>query len=238
MYSNLACASIQKWFDFRPRGKMFIPLGLALLTLSWDKNWDSHSLVNGYPSFYPRITLVAPSPGGLKMGQVRFQDINWQGFHWIHFKPCRCACCWVSVHKWLDFRPHGQIFVPPGGLNMGQIWGFQTLTEKAFNHFFSNPTGVFIGWVLRNLSIFGPVAKFLATCCSQTIKLSTHLKGWCLLLVLGQPTGTVASLMSCSKMYEQAQLMSDYFQPRPFNFTGGPFYKNGLTLMPAGIGNR
>ena len=38
--------------------------GLALLTLSWDKNWDSHSLVNGYPSFYPRIALVAPSPGG------------------------------------------------------------------------------------------------------------------------------------------------------------------------------
>ena len=39
-------------------------LGLALLTLSWDKNWDSHSLVNGYPSFYPRIALVAPSPDG------------------------------------------------------------------------------------------------------------------------------------------------------------------------------
>ena len=37
--------------------------GLALLTLSWDKNWDSHSLVNGYPSFYPRIALVAPGPG-------------------------------------------------------------------------------------------------------------------------------------------------------------------------------
>ena len=36
-------------------------LGLALLTLSWDKKWDSHSLVNGYPSFYPRIALVAPS---------------------------------------------------------------------------------------------------------------------------------------------------------------------------------
>ena len=36
--------------------------GLVLLTLSWDKNWDSHSLVNGYPSFYPRIALVAPSP--------------------------------------------------------------------------------------------------------------------------------------------------------------------------------
>ena len=38
--------------------------GLALLTLSWDKNWDSHSPMNGYPSFYPRIALVAPSPGG------------------------------------------------------------------------------------------------------------------------------------------------------------------------------
>ena len=35
---------------------------LALLTLSWNKNWDSHSLVNGYPSFYPRIALVASSP--------------------------------------------------------------------------------------------------------------------------------------------------------------------------------
>ena len=36
--------------------------GLVQLTLCWDKNWDSHSLVNGYPSFYPRIALVAPSP--------------------------------------------------------------------------------------------------------------------------------------------------------------------------------
>ena len=40
-------------------------MGLALLTLSWDKNWDSHSLVNGYPTFYPRIALIAPSPGNL-----------------------------------------------------------------------------------------------------------------------------------------------------------------------------
>ena len=37
--------------------------GLVLLKLSWDKNWDSHSLVNGYPIFYPRIALVAPSLG-------------------------------------------------------------------------------------------------------------------------------------------------------------------------------
>ena len=40
-----------------------IHLGLALLTLSCDKNWDSQLLVNGYPSFYPRIALVAPIPG-------------------------------------------------------------------------------------------------------------------------------------------------------------------------------
>ena len=45
--------------------------GLALLTLSWDKNWDSHSLVNGYPSFYPRIALVAPS-----LGDTRNQCIS------------------------------------------------------------------------------------------------------------------------------------------------------------------
>ena len=44
---------------------LVINLGLALLTLSWDKNWDSHSPMNGYPSFYPRIALVAPSPGGI-----------------------------------------------------------------------------------------------------------------------------------------------------------------------------
>ena len=36
--------------------------GLTLLMLSWDRNWDSHSPMNGYPSFYPRIALVAPSP--------------------------------------------------------------------------------------------------------------------------------------------------------------------------------
>ena len=40
-----------------------VALGLALLTLSYDKNWDSHSQMNGYPSFYASIALVAPSPG-------------------------------------------------------------------------------------------------------------------------------------------------------------------------------
>ena len=40
-------------------------LGLVLLTLYWVKIWDNHSLVNDYHSFYPRIALVAPSPGVL-----------------------------------------------------------------------------------------------------------------------------------------------------------------------------
>ena len=49
--------------------------GLALQTLSWDKNWDSHSLVNGYPSFYPRIALVAPSPGEhIKFGIIQHKQ--------------------------------------------------------------------------------------------------------------------------------------------------------------------
>ena len=60
--------------------------GLALLTLSWDKNWYSHSLVNGYPSFYPRIALVTPSPeGNIKsMRSVSIGKIDgnyWHGFY-------------------------------------------------------------------------------------------------------------------------------------------------------------
>ena len=52
--------------------------GLALLTLSWDKNWDSHSLVNGYPSFYPTIALVAPSPESVLMGQLHHSKACWE----------------------------------------------------------------------------------------------------------------------------------------------------------------
>ena len=49
---------------FRKHRSMTDHQGLVLLMLSWDKNWDSHSLaLNGYPSFYPRIGLVAPSLG-------------------------------------------------------------------------------------------------------------------------------------------------------------------------------
>ena len=61
-------ATVQFWSDMVSRYSVGFnnwsdDQGLALLTLSWDKNWDSHSPMNGYPSFYPRIALVAPSPG-------------------------------------------------------------------------------------------------------------------------------------------------------------------------------
>ena len=56
----------------------FFQQGLALLTLSWDKNWDSHSLVNGYPSFYPRIALVAPSPGGYSSSYIYTSHEHWR----------------------------------------------------------------------------------------------------------------------------------------------------------------
>ena len=57
---QLTCCCRGVWTPYPPGFSQ----GLALLTLSWDKNWDSHSPMNGYPSFYPRIALVAPSPGG------------------------------------------------------------------------------------------------------------------------------------------------------------------------------
>ena len=60
---------LTRYVDGTPTSQ--VTLGLALLTLSWDKNWDSHSLVNGYPSFYPRIALVAPSPGWSLSGTIR-----------------------------------------------------------------------------------------------------------------------------------------------------------------------
>ena len=64
--------------------------GLALLTLSWDKNWDSHSLVNGYPCFYPRIAFVAPSPG------------HQQPWYWL------CSICrpWSYTRKDFKFLCH------------------------------------------------------------------------------------------------------------------------------------
>ena len=66
--SNEIVLSYMPWNAFDDKstlaqGRAWYHQDLALLTLSWDKNWDSHSLVNGYPSFYPRIALVAPSPG-------------------------------------------------------------------------------------------------------------------------------------------------------------------------------
>ena len=62
---------------------------MALLTLSWDKNWDSHSPMNGYPSFYPRIALVALSPGcNAVFAYRRFTSVKrgpMESFHWWLF---------------------------------------------------------------------------------------------------------------------------------------------------------
>ena len=61
----------QSWYWLTPHGWFRCQhLGLVLLTLSRHKNWDSHSLVNGYPSFYPRIALAAPSPEGLLFNDI------------------------------------------------------------------------------------------------------------------------------------------------------------------------
>ena len=71
-------------------------LGLALPTLSWDKNWDSHSSVNGYPSFYHRIALVAPSPGVRRQGpgQTGFQWPQPFSIKWLGGSPLQC---WQGV---------------------------------------------------------------------------------------------------------------------------------------------
>ena len=71
--------------------RIAIHQGLALLTLSWDKNWDSHSLVNGYPSFYPRIALVAPSPEMtkricIKFNEIRHGELENNSWYWINLK--------------------------------------------------------------------------------------------------------------------------------------------------------
>ena len=69
-------------------------LGLALLTLSWDKNWDSHSLVNGNPSFYHRIALVAPSPGQNPNFQTKSTNICFAA----HVSICRINYRRTQMH--------------------------------------------------------------------------------------------------------------------------------------------
>ena len=41
--------------------------GLALLTLSWDKNCDSHSPMNGYPSFLSQDSVSSAKPRHVKL---------------------------------------------------------------------------------------------------------------------------------------------------------------------------
>ena len=72
-------------------------LGMAL-TLSWDKNWDSHSLVNGYPSFYPRISLIAPSP-----------DSYFYGYNYVNeyvYIICTLHCFVSDVYVYFHLYIH------------------------------------------------------------------------------------------------------------------------------------
>ena len=65
---------------------------------------------------------------------------------------------------------------PHGGLKMGQVWGFRTLTEKVFIQVISNlAQGVLIGRVFRNDLTFNPVAKYLAPWWAT---IWSNLRGW------------------------------------------------------------
>ena len=79
-------------------------LGLALLMLSWDKNWDSHSLVNGYPSFYPRIALVAPSPECLDIFIIELlfpmQFVHSLWFVVVWFRSILLIFFRFTLHPW------------------------------------------------------------------------------------------------------------------------------------------
>ena len=55
-------------------------LGLALLTLSWDKNWDSHSLVNGYPSFLSYDSVSSAKP---RTATSHYLNQCWNIVNWI-----------------------------------------------------------------------------------------------------------------------------------------------------------
>ena len=80
-------------------------LGLALLTPSWDKNWDSHSLVNGYPSFYPRIALVAASPDGYVFAgtSVFYMCENGNGIVVVYFQLIQAIDTHGATHTSTKF---------------------------------------------------------------------------------------------------------------------------------------
>ena len=55
-------------------------LGLALLTLTWDKNWDSHSLVNGFPSFLSQDSVSSAKPWMTYEGKFFPKSSGWLSY--------------------------------------------------------------------------------------------------------------------------------------------------------------
>ena len=72
------------------------------------------------------------------------------------FKPCMFAYC-IIIPKSIDFRSQGQILAP-GGLQLGQRWGFRTLTVKGFIQLISNFACVLLGLVFKMDLIFSSLA--------------------------------------------------------------------------------
>ena len=118
-FKTCICAywvSIQKWFEFWPLGHIFG----SMVGKKWVKSEVSgHKLKRfSFNSFqtlplwlmgecWEIIRFLAPR--WAKNGSnLRFRDINWKGFHSIHFKPCHCAY-WMSVQICHHFRPSGPI---------------------------------------------------------------------------------------------------------------------------------
>ena len=95
--NNTSNSGVSKWKC------KFHHQGLALLTLSWDKNWDNHSLVNGYPSFYPRIALVAPSPGlGIEPPQNKGK---WQKFLFYNYQNSTLIVEGIDMLSSIPYTP-------------------------------------------------------------------------------------------------------------------------------------
>ena len=154
-----------------------------------------------WPNIWPR--------GGLKMDQIwvfRIQCINLKRFHSFHFitLPVSVLGECSQIIRFSAQRPN---IWPPCGLKMGQIWGFWTLSEKVFIQLIPSKPVQCAYWVsvqkfFHFLSCGQNFCPLLSV--RQSNQQSTHLKGWCLLLDLGQSLETVPLLMPCLSIDKQS----------------------------------
>ena len=136
--------------------RWLIPLGLALLTLSWDKNWDSHSLLNGYPSFYPRIALVAPSPGSTYMAICWYERIRMMAY--IPGSTYMAMCWWERITE---------MAYTPGRAHMAMCWSWR-IREMAYT---PGSTYMAMCWCERIREIaYTPGSTYMAMCWCERIR--------------------------------------------------------------------